>query len=102
MHSYSVGEICHQQAERKIMCSVSLNNGERYKIDGFRWDLTRGLLKLSFRWLVVEELHGGKQQDESRCITKYADYSWNLEPYTLCYFEHLGANDENSNGPIID
>jgi hypothetical protein len=28
MHSYSVGEdFNHQQAKRKIMCSVSLNNG---------------------------------------------------------------------------
>jgi hypothetical protein len=32
--------------ERKIMCSVSLNNGFQYKLMDLRWDLIKGFTQL--------------------------------------------------------
>jgi pullulanase/glycogen debranching enzyme len=41
-HSYNGEDFNHQLRERKIMKRVIKQWIEEYKIDGFRWDLTKG------------------------------------------------------------
>jgi pullulanase/glycogen debranching enzyme len=50
---------------------------EEYKIDGFRWDLTKGFTQ---NCTASDELHNYQQQDRVDVLKKYADYSWSLDP----------------------
>jgi 1,4-alpha-glucan branching enzyme len=50
---------------------------EEYKIDGFRWDLTKGFTQ---NCTASDESCTNSYQQDSRCIEKYADYSWSLDP----------------------
>lgn len=67
---------------------------EEFKIDGFRWDLTKGF---------TQNCTGGDdfctndfQQDRVDILKSYADYAWSLDPYHYTIFEHLGgAFEEN-------
>jgi 1,4-alpha-glucan branching enzyme len=98
MHSYSVGEdFNHQQPRTQNYVQRVIKQWvEEYKIDGFRWDLTKG-----FTQNCPANVEGGqenctgiKQQDRIDVLKKYADYSWNLDPNHYVIFEHLGGNDE--------
>jgi pullulanase/glycogen debranching enzyme len=55
---------------------------EEYKIDGFRWDLTKGFTQ---NCTASDELHNYQQQDRVDVLKKYADYSWSLDPYTILF-----------------
>ncbi|RNC87702.1 MAG: T9SS C-terminal target domain-containing protein [Winogradskyella sp.] len=63
-----------------------------FKIDGFRWDLTKGF---------TQNCTGGDdfctnayQQDRVDILQDYADYSWSLDPTHYVIFEHLGTDGE--------
>ena len=65
---------------------------EDFRIDGFRWDLTKGF---------TQNCSGGDdgctnnyQQDRVDVLKAYADYSWNLDPDHYVIFEHLGQDNE--------
>lgn len=65
-----------------------------YKIDGFRWDLTKGF---------TQNCSGGNanctnqpQQDRIEILQKYADYQWAVDPNFYVIFEHLGTEAEES------
>ncbi|MBO3115647.1 T9SS type A sorting domain-containing protein [Winogradskyella sp. DF17] len=64
-----------------------------YKIDGFRWDLTKGF---------TQNCGPGSspgctdqyQPDRVQLLKEYADHSWNLDPTHYVIFEHLGQDGE--------
>lgn len=65
---------------------------EEFKIDGFRWDLTKGF---------TQNCSGGNdsctnayQQDRVDILKEYADYSWSLDDDHYVIFEHLGTDNE--------
>lgn len=65
---------------------------EEYKIDGFRWDLTKGFTQNCAG-------DGGSctnsyQQDRVNVLKKYADYQWAADPGFIVIFEHLGTESE--------
>lgn len=93
-HSYSVGEdFNHQQSRTKTYVKRVVKQWiEEYKIDGFRWDLTKGF---------TQNCSGGDvactnayQQDRVDVLKEYADYSWTLDPTHIVIFEHLGQDSE--------
>ena len=98
MHSYSVGEdFNHQQPRTQNYVQRVINQWvEEYKIDGFRWDLTKGFTQNCPANVAggQENCTGSKQQDRVDVLKKYADYSWSLDPNHYVIFEHLGGNDE--------
>ena len=64
-----------------------------YKIDGFRWDLTKGF---------TQNCGPGSgsgctdnyQQDRVDVLKSYADHSWSIDPTHYVIFEHLGSDNE--------
>ncbi|CAN1570621.1 Secretion system C-terminal sorting domain [Flavobacteriaceae bacterium] len=98
MHSYSVGEdFNHQQPRTQNYVKRVVKQWiEEYKIDGFRWDLTKG-----FTQNCPSNVAGGQdactgnyQQDRVDVLKAYADYSWSLDATHYTIFEHLGGNTE--------
>ncbi|TDE01076.1 alpha-amylase family glycosyl hydrolase [Flavobacterium sandaracinum] len=98
MHSYNVGEdFNHQQPRTQNYVQRVIKQWvEEYKIDGFRWDLTKGFTQNCPSNVAggQENCTGNRQQDRIDVLKKYADYSWNLDPNHYVIFEHLGGNDE--------
>jgi hypothetical protein len=71
-----------------------------YKIDGLRWDLTKGFTQLCTA--NDQGCTNSYKQDRVDVLKAYADYSWNLDPTHYAIFEHLGNDDEEQQWPIID
>lgn len=94
MHSYSVGEdFNHQQPRTQNYVQRVIKQWvEEYKIDGFRWDLTKGFTQKCPG--ADQTCTNNYQQDRVDVLKKYADYSWDLDPNHYVIFEHLGVNDE--------
>ncbi|WP_366185536.1 alpha-amylase family glycosyl hydrolase [Flavobacterium ovatum] len=97
-HSYNVGNDFNHQLPRTqyYVERVIKQWVQEYKIDGFRWDLTKG-----FTQNCPSNVSGGQdactnnyQPDRVAVLKKYADYSWNLDPTHYTIFEHLGTNNE--------
>lgn len=93
-HSYSVGEdFNHQLAGTQNYVKRVLKRWiEEYKIDGFRWDLTKGFTQNCTAG--DEGCTNAYQQDRVDVLKLYADYSWSLDPTHYVIFEHLGNNNE--------
>lgn len=97
-HSYSVGEdFNHASALTRNYVKQTIKHWiTEYKIDGFRWDLTKG-----FTQNCPSNVQGGqqnctdaRQQDRIDVLKGYADYSWSLDNDHYVIFEHLGGNSE--------
>lgn len=97
-HSYNVGnDFNHQLPRTKIYVKRVVKQWiEEYKIDGFRWDLTKG-----FTQNCPSSVAGGQdyctniyQQDRVDVLKEYADYAWSLDPTHYAIFEHLGNDNE--------
>ncbi|MEY4433643.1 MAG: Malto-oligosyltrehalose trehalohydrolase, partial [Bacteroidota bacterium] len=93
-HSYSVGEdFNHQQPRTQNYVKRVIKHWiEEFKIDGFRWDLTKGF---------TQECTAGDdactnayRADRVALLKSYADYSWSLDPTHYTIFEHLGTDAE--------
>jgi pullulanase/glycogen debranching enzyme len=65
---------------------------EEYKIDGFRWDLTKGFTQNCTA--SDESCTNSYQQDRVDVLKKICGLFLELGPHTLYYFEHLGGNTE--------
>jgi len=65
---------------------------EEYKVDGFRWDLTKGFTQNCTSG--DEACTNSYQQDRVDVLKMYADYTWSLDPASYVIFEHLGNADE--------
>ena len=92
-HSYSVGsDFNHSKALTKYYVKRVIKQWiEEFKIDGFRWDLTKGFTQ---NCTGSDACTNSYQQDRVDVLKEYADYSWSLDPYHYTIFEHLGADNE--------
>jgi glycosidase len=93
-HTYSVGsDFNHSSAlTKKYSKRVVKHWIENFKIDGFRWDLTKG-----FTQNCTDTNSGctdNYQADRVAILKEYADYSWSLDPDHYVIFEHLGSTQE--------
>ena len=93
-HSYSVGEdFNHQQIRTQNYVKRVIKHWvENFKIDGFRWDLTKGFTQNCTA--SDEACTNAYQADRVAVLKDYADYSWSLDPTHYVIFEHLGTNNE--------
>lgn len=93
-HSYSVGsDFNHQSVLTKNFTKRVIKHWiEEYKIDGFRWDLTKGFTQNCTA--NDEGCTGSYQQDRVDVLKEYADYSWSIDPDHYVIFEHLGGQAE--------
>ncbi|SHF92270.1 alpha-amylase family glycosyl hydrolase [Flavobacterium defluvii] len=93
-HTYSVGEdFNHQSLKTQYYVERVIKQWiQEYKIDGFRWDLTKGFTQACTA--SDESCTNGYQQDRVDILKKYADYSWSLDPTHYTIFEHLGTDTE--------
>lgn len=93
-HSYSVGEdFNHQSLKTQYYVDRVIKQWiEEYKIDGFRWDLTKGFTQACTA--SDQNCTNAYQQDRVDVLKKYADYSWSLDPTHYTIFEHLGTDAE--------
>ena len=103
-HSYGVGnDFNHQQPRTKTYVKRVVRQWiEEFKIDGFRWDLTKGFTQNCTN---NETCTNQPQQDRINVLKEYADYSWfgdnstapgawNGDQNHYVIFEHLGADSE--------
>ncbi len=67
---------------------------DEYKIDGFRWDLTKGFTQNCTA--SDESCTNAYQQDRVDILKEYADYQWAVDSDFYVIFEHLGTNTEES------
>ncbi|WP_396169689.1 alpha-amylase family glycosyl hydrolase [Flavobacterium sp.] len=97
-HSYSVGnDFNHQQARTKTYVKRVIKQWiQEYKIDGFRWDLTKGFTQDCPTNVAggQDACTNGYHQDRVDVLKEYADYSWSLDPSHYIIFEHLGIDSE--------
>lgn len=93
-HSYNVGDdFNHQSAlTQEYTKRVIKHWVEDFKIDGFRWDLTKGFTQNCSG--SDEGCTNSYQQDRVDVLKTYADYSWSLDPDHYVIFEHLGSDNE--------
>ncbi|ARV05305.1 alpha-amlyase [Polaribacter sp. SA4-10] len=94
-HSYSVfNDFNHsKQATQDYVKRVSQYWIDEYKIDGFRWDLTKGFTQ---NCTGSDACTNAYQQDRVTVLKEYADYQWNIDPNFYVIFEHLGGNTEET------
>jgi 1,4-alpha-glucan branching enzyme len=98
MHSYSVGsDLNHFREPDNLTNTYVLRTiktwMEDYKIDGFRWDLTKGLTNSC-----PSNVAGGQEActnsylaDRVAKLKYYADKQWEIDPNFFVIFEHLGT-----------
>ena len=92
-HSYSVGnDFNHQQSRTQNYVKRVVKQWiQEFKIDGFRWDLTKGFTQNATG---SDANTNAYQQDRVDVLKNYADYAWSLDPTHYAIFEHLGADNE--------
>jgi 1,4-alpha-glucan branching enzyme len=93
-HAYSVGEdFNHSSALTKNYVKRVIKQWiEEYKIDGFRWDLTKGFTQNCTA--ADQTCTGNYQADRVAVLKEYADASWAIDPTHYTIFEHLGIDSE--------
>ena len=92
-HSYNVGSDFNHQSDltRDYTKRVVKHWIEEFKIDGLRWDLTKGFTQNCEN---NEGCTNSYQQDRVDVLKEYADYSWSLDADHYVIFEHLGQENE--------
>ncbi len=95
-HSYSVfNDFNHSKQETRDYVKQTVQHWiEEYKIDGFRWDLTKGFTQNCTA--SNESCTNAFQADRVEVLKKYADYQWEKDADFYVIFEHLGTNNEES------
>ncbi|MEN8124301.1 MAG: alpha-amylase family glycosyl hydrolase [Bacteroidota bacterium] len=95
-HTYSVfNDFNHsQQATKDYVKRTTQYWIEEYKIDGFRWDLTKGFTQNCTN--SDEGCTGSYQADRVAVLKEYADYQWEKDSDFYVIFEHLGTNTEET------
>lgn len=93
-HSYSVGDdFNHSSVLTKNYVKQTIKHWiTEYKIDGFRWDLTKGFTQNCSA--SDQTCTNNYQQDRVNVLKEYADYSWSLDDNHYVIFEHLGGDVE--------
>lgn len=92
-HSYNVGsDFNHQSALTQAYVKRVVKHWiEEFRIDGFRWDLTKGFTQ---NCQSGDACTNAYQQDRVNVLKDYASYSWDLDPTHYVIFEHLGSDSE--------
>jgi 1,4-alpha-glucan branching enzyme len=95
-HSYSVfNDFNHSKQETRDYVKQTVQYWiEEYKIDGFRWDLTKGFTQNCTA--SNEGCTNAYQADRVEVLKKYADYQWEKDSDFYVIFEHLGTNNEET------
>ncbi len=93
-HSYNVfNDFNHTSPSTKYYVERTLQQWlTEYKIDGFRWDLTKGFTQNCSE--NDENCTNAYQQDRVDILKDYADKQWALDPNSYMIFEHLGTDQE--------
>ncbi|WP_027125970.1 alpha-amylase family glycosyl hydrolase [Gelidibacter mesophilus] len=93
-HSYNVGSDFNHASPRtqEYVKRIVKHWVEEFKIDGFRWDLTKGFTQNCTE--KDDSCTNAYQADRVAILKEYADYSWALDPTHYVIFEHLGSEDE--------
>ncbi|MES2812488.1 MAG: alpha-amylase family glycosyl hydrolase [Bacteroidota bacterium] len=93
-HSYSVGsDFNHSSTYTQNYTKRVVKHWiEEYKIDGFRWDLTKGFTQNCSD--ADQTCTNSYQQDRVDILKSYVDYCWNIDPTHYAIFEHLGSENE--------
>jgi 1,4-alpha-glucan branching enzyme len=93
-HSYNVGsDFDHSNSLTKLYTKRVVKHWiEEFKIDGFRWDLTKGFTQNCSS--NDEGCTNSYQADRVAILKDYADYSWSLDETHYVIFEHLGSDNE--------
>lgn len=93
-HSYNVGNDFNHSSNytKNYVKRVVKHWIQEYKIDGFRWDLTKGFTQACSAG--DDACTNGYQADRVAVLKEYADYSWGLDPTHYIIFEHLGTENE--------
>ncbi|WP_396198387.1 alpha-amylase family glycosyl hydrolase [Flavobacterium sp.] len=93
-HSYSVGEdFNHASNFTKEYVKKTIKHWiTEFKIDGFRWDLTKGFTQNCTA--SDQSCTNNYQADRVAILKDYADYTWNLDADFYNIFEHLGSDLE--------
>ncbi|CAL2064182.1 alpha-amylase family glycosyl hydrolase [Tenacibaculum sp. 190524A05c] len=95
-HSFNVfNDFNHsQQATKDYVKRTTQYWIEEYKIDGFRWDLTKGFTQNCTA--SDDSCTSAMQADRVAVLKEYADYQWDVDPNFYVIFEHLGTNQEET------
>jgi 1,4-alpha-glucan branching enzyme len=95
-HAYSVfNDFNHSTtATQEYVKRVTQFWIDEYKIDGFRWDLTKGFTQNCTE--SDESCTGNYQQDRVDVLKLYADYQWDKKDDFYIIFEHLGGITEEN------
>jgi 1,4-alpha-glucan branching enzyme len=93
-HSYSVGDdFNHSTTITRNYVKQTIKHWiTEYKIDGFRWDLTKGFTQNCTA--NDQTCTNNYQADRVAVLKEYADYSWSLDNDHYVIFEHLGGDVE--------
>ena len=93
-HTYSLGnDFNHQSAYTQYYTKRVVKHWiDNFKIDGIRWDLTKGFTQNCS----TQDYNctNDYQQDRVDVLKSYADYSWSLDSDHYVIFEHLGGSNE--------
>ncbi|MBA5629114.1 alpha-amylase family glycosyl hydrolase [Moheibacter lacus] len=89
-HAYNVGyDLNHQSFATQNYVRRTVEYWmEEFKIDGFRWDLTKGFTQNCSA--SDEECTNNYQADRVAILKQYADYQWAMDDDFYIIFEHLG------------
>ena len=98
MHSYNVGtDLNHFNEPNNLTGNYVQQTIERwmndFKIDGFRWDLTKGFTQncpYTGNGSLQDACTNNYQSDRVAKLKYYADLQWNIDPNFYVIFEHLG------------
>ena len=93
-HTYSLGnDFNHQSTYTQYYTKRVVKHWiDNFKIDGIRWDLTKGFTQnCSTQDYNCTNTY---QQDRVDVLKSYADYSWSLDSDHYVIFEHLGGSSE--------
>lgn len=95
-HSYNVfNDFNHSKAETKYYVNRVIEQWiKEYKVDGFRWDLTKGFTQNCTSG--DNSCTDSYQQDRVNILRGYADNQWSFDPTSYIIFEHLGTDSEES------
>lgn len=91
-HAYSVfHDFNHQSEATRHYVKRSIEYWiTEFRIDGFRWDLTKGFTQ-NCTGANQEACTNSYQTDRVEVLKSYADIQWGLNPEFLVIFEHLGV-----------
>ncbi len=93
-HSYGIGsDFNHSNNLTKNYTKRVIKHWiEEFKIDGFRWDLTKGFTQQCSSG--DDNCTNSYRSDRVAILKEYADYSWSLDEDHYVIFEHLGGQQE--------